>query len=140
MARHQTAGPKRPLGLKLLSALLLIVALRGVGWIVIGGLVARRTPGLAGWLPSLLVTAVLLASAVGLLRLREWARWLTLAVCSVYFGLTLVNVGVLWPRLRASRVNLNLGALNAAEAVIVQASAWWYLNRKDVRRLFRDRG
>jgi hypothetical protein len=140
MARHPTAGPKRPLGLMLLSALLLIVALRGVGWIVVGGLVARRTPGLAGWLLSLLVMAVILASAVGLLRLQEWARWVTLAVCSVYFGLTLVNVVARWPRLRTGRVNLSLGVLNAAVALVVLASAWWYLNREDVRRLFRGRG
>jgi hypothetical protein len=89
---------------------------------------------------SLGVTVVLLVSAVGLLRLREWARWLTLALCSAYFGLTLANVVVLWPRLQASRLSLSLGVLNAVEAVIALALAWWYLNRKDVRRLFRDRG
>ena len=55
-------------------------------------------------------------------------------------GLTLVNVVVLWPRLQASRLSLGLGVLNAVEAVIALALAWWYLNRKDVRRLFRDRG
>ena len=134
------AMPKRPVGLMLLSALLLILALRAMGWVVIGGLMGQRTPGLAGGPLSLLVTAILFTSAVGLLRLREWARWLTLAVCSIYFGLTLVNVVVMWSRLRASRLNLSLGVLNAVVAVIVLALSWWYLNRKDVRRLFREPG
>ena len=131
------AASKRPLGLMLVSALLLIMALRAGSWLIVGGLLGGESPGLTGWLPGLLVMVVLLISAVGLLRLREWARWLTLALCSVYFGLTLINVVVLWPRLRASRLSLSLGALNAAEAVIVLLPAWWYLNRKDVRRLFR---
>jgi hypothetical protein len=60
-------------------------------------------------------------------------------VCSVYFGLTLVNVAVLWPRLRTSAVNLRLGVLNAVEAILVLSMAWWYLNRKEVRRLFQKR-
>jgi len=136
MSRHKMSWPKRPLGLILFSVLLLILALRAVGWGVIGGLLGRQGPGLTGVLLSLPVTAILLVSAVGLLRLREWARWLTLAVCSVYFGLTLVNVVVLWSRLQASRLNLSLGLLNGVEAVVVLALAWWYLNRKDVRRLF----
>jgi len=129
---------KRPVGLMLLSALLLTMALRALGWMVIGSLLGQRTPGLAGGLLSLLVAAILLISAVGLLRLREWARWLTLALCSIYFGLMLINVVAMWSRLRTSRLNLSLGALNAAEAVIVLALSWWYLNRKDVRRLFRE--
>ena len=87
-------------------------------------------------LARLLVTAVLLTSAVGLLRLQEWARWLTLAACSIYFGLTLVNVGTLWPRLQVNRLNLSLGVLNAVTAISVLALMWWYLNREDVRRLF----
>jgi hypothetical protein len=131
---------KRPVGLMLLSALLLTMALRALGWAVIGGLLGQRTPGLAGGLLSMLVAAVLLISAVGLLRLREWARWLTLALCSIYFGLMLTNVAAMWSRLRTSRLNLSLGALNAAEAVIVLALSWWYLNRRDVRRLFRNPG
>jgi len=131
------AASKRPLGLMLVSALLLIMALRAGSWLIVGGLLGGESPGLTGWLLGLLVMVVLLISAAGLLRLREWARWLTLALCSVYFGLTLINVVVLWPRLRASRLSLSLGALNAAEAVIVLVPAWWYLNRKDVRRLFR---
>jgi len=130
--------PKRPLGLMLCSALLLVLALRAMGWVVIGGLLGPQMIGLTGRLMSMLITAVLLVSAVGLLRLREWARWLTLAVCSVYFGMVLVNVVVLWSRLRISRLNLSLGVLNAAEAVIVLALAWWYLNREDVRRLFQE--
>jgi len=132
------ATPKRPLGLMLLSALLLILALRAMGWVVINGLLEQQTPGLVEGLTSLLVTAILITSAVGLLRLREWARWLTLAVCSVYFGLMLFNVVTMWPRLRASRLNLGLGVANGAEAVIVLILAWWYLNREDVRRLFRE--
>ena len=130
--------PKRPLGLMLCSALLLVLALRAMGWVVIDGLLGPQMIGLTGRLVSMLMTAILLVSAVGLLRLREWARWLTLAVCSVYFGLVLVNVVVLWSRLRISRLNLSLGVLNAAEAVIVLALAWWYLNREDVRRLFQE--
>ena len=132
--------PKRPLGLMLCSALLLVLALRAMGWVVIGGLLGPQMIGLAGQLVSMLMTAILLVSAVGLLRLREWARWLTLAVCSVYFGMVLVNVVVLWSRLRASRLNLSLGVLNAAEAIIVLVPVWWYLNRKDVRRLFQQPG
>ncbi len=132
------AMPKRPLGLMLLSALLLILALRALGWVVIGGLLGQRMPYLIGGLLSLLMTAVPLIVAVGLLRLREWARWLTLAVCSIYFGLMLVNVVVMWPRLRAGWLNLSLGVLNAAEAVITLALSWWYLNREEVRRLFRE--
>ena len=134
------ATAKRPLGLLLCSVLLLVLALRALGWVTIGGFLGGHMPDLARWLLSLGVTVVLLVSAVGLLRLREWARWLTLALCSAYFGLTLVNVVVLWPRLQASRLSLSLGVLNAVEAVIALALAWWYLNRKDVRRLFRDRG
>ena len=134
------ATAKRPLGLLLCSALLLVLALRALGWVTIGGFLGGRMPDLARWLLSLGVTVVLLVSAVGLLRLREWARWLTLALCSAYFGLTLASVAVLWPRLQASRPSLGLGVLNAVEAVIALALAWWYLNRKDVRRLFRDRG
>ena len=134
------ATVKRPLGLLLCSALLLVLALRALGWVAIGGFLGGRMPGLARWLLSLVVTAVLILSAVGLLRLREWARWLTLALCSIYFGLTLVNVVVLWPHLQASRLSLGLGLLNAVEAVLVLALAWWYLNRKDVRWLFRGQG
>jgi hypothetical protein len=119
---------------------LLVLALRALGWVAIGGFLGGRMPGLARWLLSLVVTAVLILSAVGLLRLREWARWLTLALCSIYFGLTLVNVVVLWPHLQASRLSLGLGLLNAVEAVLVLALAWWYLNRKDVRWLFRGQG
>jgi len=135
---------KRPVGLMLLSALLLIVALRALGWLVIGSILARRMPGSNGAFVGLLVTATLLIIVVGLLRLREWARWLALIACSVYFGLTLVNVVAQWPRLRASGVGLGLGLLNAGEAVIVLTLTWWYLNRREVRRLFqkanRERG
>lgn len=135
------AAPKRPLGLVLLSAVLLILALRGIGWVTIGGfLIEGRLSGLVGWLLALSTAAILLTTAVGLLRLREWARWLALALYTIYFGLTLVNVVVLWPRLRASRTSLTLGVLNAVEAVTVLALAWWYLNRQDVRRFFRPRG
>ncbi len=130
------ATQKRPLGLMLLSALLLIMALRALGWLLIGGLLWERGSGLTGGLLNLLLAAIFLVSAVGLLRLREWARWLTLAICSIYFGWMLVNVVVVWPDLRASRANLGLGVLNGVEAVLVLAMAWWYLNRKDVRRLF----
>lgn len=130
------ATQKRPLGLMLLSALLLIMALRALGWLIIGGLLWEQGAGPAGGFLNLLLAAIFLISAVGLLRLREWARWLTLAVCSIYFGWMLVNVVVVWPDLRASRTNLGLGVLNGVEAVLAQASAWWYLNRKDVRRLF----
>ena len=128
----------RPVGLMLLGVLLLVLALRALGWMVIGGLLARRVPGLVEGLLTILITAILLVSVVGLLRLREWARWLTLIVCSVYFGLMLVNVVVMWPRLRLSRTNLGLGLMNAVEAVIVLASAWWYLSRRDVRSLFSE--
>jgi hypothetical protein len=119
---------------------LLVLALRALGWVAIGGFLGGRMPGLARWLLSFVVTVVLILSAVGLLRLREWARWLTLALCTIYFGLTLASVVVLWPRLQASRLSLGLGLLNAVEAVLVLALAWWYLNRKDVRWLFRGRG
>ena len=139
MSHDEATKPKRPLGLVLLSVLLLILALRAVGWVIIGGILRGYLPGPAQWILSLLVGAILLASAIGLLRLRAWARWLALAVCSVYFGLTLVNVAVLWPRLRTSAVNLRLGVLNAAEAILVLSMAWWYLNRREVRRLFQKR-
>jgi hypothetical protein len=136
------AAQRRPVGLMLLGVLLLILALRALGWVVIGGLLAQRMPGLVGGLLGLLVTAILLITVVGLLRLREWARWLTLAVCSIYFGLTLANVVAMWSRLRAGGMSLGtslgLGVLNAVEAVIALALVWWYLNRKDVRRLFRE--
>jgi hypothetical protein len=132
--------PKRPLGLILFSALLVILALRAVGWMVIGGLLGQGMPGLIRGLLGLPITAILLISAIGLLRLREWARWLTLIVCSIYFGLILINVVVLWPELRASQLNLSLGVLNGVEAIIVLPLVWWYLNRKSVRRLFRESG
>jgi hypothetical protein len=125
--------------LALLSVLLLILALRAVGWIIIGGILRGYLPDPAQWVLSLAVGAILLASAIGLLRLWAWARWLALAVCSVYFGLTLVNVAVLWPQLRTSRTSLRLGVLNAAEAILVLSMAWWYLNRREVRRLFQKR-
>ncbi|MFQ6102010.1 MAG: hypothetical protein ACE5OS_12365 [Anaerolineae bacterium] len=131
---------RQPLGLMLLSALLLILALRALGWLLIGGLLGEQGPGLTGGLVGLLITAMFLISAVGLLRLREWARWLTLAICSIYFGLMLVNVVIKWPELCANRTNLSLGVLNGVEAVLVLAMAWWYLNRKDVRRLFQKSG
>ena len=131
---------KRPVGLMLLSALLLILALRALGWLLIGALLTRRMPGLAEACLMLLVTAILLVAVVGLLRLQAWARWLTLAVCSVYFGWMLVNVITGWSRLRTNGMNLGLGVLNAIEAVIVLALAWWYLNRRDVRGLFRGPG
>jgi len=139
MSHDEATNPKRPLGLVLLSVLLLILALRAVGWIIIGGILRGYLPDPAQWVLSLVVGAILLASAIGLLRLQAWARWLALAVCSVYFGLTLVNVAVLWPQLRNSRVSLRLGVLNAAEAILVLSMAWWYLNRKEVRRLFQKR-
>jgi hypothetical protein len=41
--------------------------------------------------------------------------------------------------LRTSAVNLRLGVLNAAEAILVLSMAWWYLNRREVRRLFQKR-
>lgn len=138
MPRHPVTG-KHPLGLAFLSLLLVVLALRAVGWIVIGGLLRGYLPDPARWFLSLLVAVVLLVAAIGLLWLREWARWLALAVCTVYFGLLLVNVVATWPRLRASRVNLGLGVLNAVEAVLVLSLAWWYLNRREVRRLFQKR-
>ena len=139
MSHDEATKQKRPLGLVLLSVLLLILALRAVGWVIIGGILRGYLPGPAQWTLSLLVGAILLASAIGLLRLRAWARWLALAVCSVYFGLTLVNVAVLWPQLRTNRVSLRLGVLNAAEAILVLSMAWWYLNRKEVRQIFQKR-
>jgi hypothetical protein len=125
-----------PVGLLLLGVLLLILALRALGWVVIGSLLAQRTLDPAEALTNLLTALVLLVTTVGLLRLREWARWLALAACSAYFGLTLVNVLGLWPRLRGDWMNLGLGVLNAMIAVSVLAFVWWYLNRRDVRRLF----
>lgn len=132
------ATQKRPLGLMLLSALLLILALRSLGWLLIGGLLWEWGPGLKKGLVGLPLAAISLISAVGLLRLREWARWLTLAICSIYFGLMLVNVVATWPDLRANRTNLSLWVLNGVEAVLVLVMAWWYLNREDVRSLFRE--
>ena len=123
----------------MLSALLLILALRAVSWVAIGGFIERRLPGPAGWLVSLPLAAVFLVGAAGLMRLWEWARWLALATYTSYFGMTLVNVVAMWPRLQANRTSLVLGILNATEAVTVLALAWWYLNRQDVRRLFRKR-
>jgi len=128
------AQPKRPLGLMLFSAVLLILALRAIGLGIISGLLWRRLPAPAVQLLSLLVTAIFLISAVGLLQLREWARWLTLAVCSIYCGWMLVNVIALWPRMTV------LNGVEGTEAVITLALTWWYLNRKDVRRLFRKPG
>lgn len=139
MSHKEATKQKRPLGLVLLSVLLLILALRAVGWIIIGGVLRGYLPGPAQWALGLVVGAILLASAIGLLRLWAWARWLALAVCSAYFGLTLVNVAVLWPQLRTSQVSLRLGVLNAAEAILVLSMTWWYLNRKEVRRLFQKR-
>ncbi|HEY71810.1 MAG: hypothetical protein B6I35_01830 [Anaerolineaceae bacterium 4572_32.2] len=127
---------KLPLGLMFLSALLLILALRALGWLFIGGLLGGRAIELGQGLLSLATTMILLASAVGLLRLREWARWLTLAVCSAYFGLMLFNVIVTWSGLRSNWSSLT--AMNSIEAIIVLASAWWYLNRKEIRQLFRQ--
>lgn len=124
---------KRPLGLMLLSALLLILALRALGWLLIGGLLGGSMTGAAQGLLGLIIVP-LLAGAVGLLRLREWARWLTLAVCSAYFGLTLFNVVVAWPGPESKW--LTIVALNGLEAVIALVAAWWYLNRKEVRELF----
>jgi hypothetical protein len=139
MSHDEATKQKRPLGLVLLSVLLLILALRAVGWIIIGGILRGYLPGPAQWVLGLVVGAILLASAIGLLRLWAWARWLALVVCSVYFGLTLVNVAVLWPQLRTSQVSLRLGVLNAAEAILVLFMAWWYLNRKEVRQIFQKR-
>ena len=119
-----------------MSALLLILALRALGWLFIGGLLGGRAIELGQGLLSLATTMILLASAVGLLRLREWARWLTLAVCSAYFGLMLFNVIVTWSGLRSNWSSLT--AMNSIEAIIVLASAWWYLNRKEIRQLFRQ--
>ncbi len=123
-----------PLGLMLFGALLLILALRALSWLLIGGLLGGRVMGLTQVLLGLAATMVTLVSAVGLLRLREWARWLTLATCSVYFGLMLFNVIVAWPRLAGNWSILTV--MNGVEAVIVLVSAWWYLNRQEVRRLF----
>ena len=139
MSHPQRGKPGRPLGLMLLSALLLILALRTVGWVAIGGFMERRLPGPARWLVSLPLVAVFLVGAAGLMRLWRWARWLALATYTAYFGMTLVNVVAMWPRLQANRTSLVLGILNATEAVTVLALAWWYLNRQDVRRLFRKR-
>lgn len=124
------AQPKRPLGLMLFSAVLLILALRAIGWAIIDDLLWRQSSDPTGWLISLPVMAIFLISAVGLLRLREWARWLALAINSIYFGWMLVNVIALRSRLTV------LNGVEGAEAVIMLALTWWYLNRKDVRRLF----
>ena len=42
MPHKEAAKPKRPLGLALLSVLLLILALRAVGWIIIGGILVME--------------------------------------------------------------------------------------------------
>jgi len=136
MSHRQREKPKRPLGLILLSALLMILALRAVGWIAIGGFMERRLPGPVRWLVSLALAAVFLVGAVGLMRLWEWARWIALATYTTYFGMTLFNVVAMWPHLQANRASLILGMLNAIEAVTVLALAWWYLNCQNVRRLF----
>lgn len=131
------ATRERPLGLMLLSALLLILALRALVWLLVGSLLWGQGAGLTRVLLGLSLAAIFVIGAVGLLRLREWARWLTLAIYSIYFGWVLVNVVTSWPGMRAIWTNLGLGVLNGVEAVIVLAMGWWYLNRKDVRRLFR---
>lgn len=122
---------KRPFGVMAFSTLLLLLALRALGWALVGAWVKEQRYGLVN-LPA---TIILLIGAVGLLRLREWARWLTLAICSIYFGLTLFNVVAAWPGLK-SNLATGLAALNGIEAVMVLASAWWYLNRQEVREIF----
>ncbi len=126
---------KRPFGVMTFSVLLLLMALRALGWVLVSGLTGGVGAGMAGGLVNLPAALILIVCAVGLLRLREWARWLTLAVCSLYFGVTLFNVVAAWPGLEGN-LALGLVALNGAEAVLVLASVWWYLNRREVRKIF----
>ena len=128
---------KRPVGLLLINALLLIVALRAIGWTLVGSLLSKHSSLTKGLL-SLSIMMIFLISAIGLLRLREWARWLTLTICSLYFGSMLLNVIAMGPHLTSNRINLSLGLLNGAEAISTLFLAWWYLNREDVRRLFQE--
>ena len=92
--------------------------------------------GLVIGLLTLPVVTAFVLCAVGLLRLKEWARWSSLAACSLYFGGMLVNVVGLWIRSGPSRTELTLGVLNGIGAVAVLLWVWWYLTREDVRELF----
>ena len=128
---------KRPPGLILLCALLVILTVRSLGWAVIQGVMGGE--GIV-WGIGLVVLPIIVASVacvVGLLRYRKWARRLTLIVCTIYFGWMLVNVVRLWPRLAGSQAERSLAILNGVGAVAILLWSWWYLTRPDTRDMFR---
>ena len=138
--KAEMATKQRPLGITFIAGVELALALAGV---VVFGLTLAGTiplaygrylvgPGMEtpGPLIFLIYAAVMTVTALGMLRLNNWARHITIvfAAIGVYFAVPTVSTAVLSGEL--------LPTIREGVQVILRIAAIWYLVQQPTRELF----
>jgi len=135
---------ERPRGVAWVAAAFLLAA----AYLLVVGLTMLVRPGLvsmaagaeflgglelAGPYMFILVAAIGLATAFGLWRLQNWARWIAIL-------LAMVGVLLLLPNVSNAILDFRFGTLSwSALGTIVRVIIVWYLNQLPVKEAFQNR-
>ena len=106
----------RPLGLVLIAALLIMLSLRALVWTLGEWLLGDGLLGTGRVPVYAAVFAASITSAIGLLLLQRWARWLALALCSVYAALLVGGLIAGWMRVGLEGIDLANAVISASRA------------------------
>lgn len=131
---------ERPRGVLFIAALLFLSALAslavaalnffGLVPLAFGAPIVGAGLEVLGPLIFIVYSATCAAAATGLLRLRNWARWLTIAI--LLFGLVLVT-----PAVSMAVADGRIAAiLREGLQIILRTAALWYLYQEPVRDHF----
>jgi hypothetical protein len=117
-------------------ALLIVLSLRAVVWMLGDWLFGQRSLLSVRFVAHVVICAASLASAVGLLLVQSWARWMALGLCSGYSLLLIASLIAEWAKLGWNGIGLGRTVAVVLEAVAVACACWWYLTRPKVLLLF----